>query len=114
MVTLSDFGIDSHHETPSNSTGHIVAAQMFIAMAELSVILSRILSTFYTIKAVHSFRDNPDSDKIVETLAAHLRGQLDDWHRNHLLAINIHPQTFPDPTGENSTPDRRATTRYSH
>lgn len=100
MIRLSDFNIDSNFESPSNSVGKVIAAQMFIAMASLSVLLSRILSTFYTIKAVQTFRENPNSEEIVEALAAQFREQFDDWRNNHLLAINIHRQTFPDPTGE--------------
>ena len=95
MLTLGDFLGSSQDNIAQQSVG----PQCFVAMAELSLILSDILCSFYTLHAVLRLR-NAETQHILD-IAQDIEVRLATWQSTFLdpLMKNKH---FPDVTGEPS------------
>lgn len=93
MVKLSDFAPEgSELPAPDN----LAPAKVFIATTELSVILSEILSTFYTVKAIHVH--SVIGLEQLENSCIKFESKLETWRISHLDPL-IGEKLFPDPTG---------------
>ncbi|RJE23845.1 hypothetical protein PHISCL_03817 [Aspergillus sclerotialis] len=69
---------------------------MFVAMAELSVLLSDILSTFYTVRGIHTLSDTSlQEGGIIDSFT----NRLDEWARLHDILLRSTQKILPDPTG---------------
>jgi hypothetical protein len=93
MVTLGDFLGASQDSITQQSIG----ACCFVAMAELSLVLSDILSSFYTLLAVLQLR-NAETQHILD-IAQPLEVRLATW-RSRVLDPLMKQKYFPDVTGE--------------
>ncbi|KIV83353.1 hypothetical protein PV11_05386 [Exophiala sideris] len=93
MIDRSDFRAnESDSPSPEVQRG----ADVFVAMAYLTQILSTILSTFYTARGLES-RLLETSDEVLSTCDM-LERELDNWRNRYLIACRDHPG-FPDVTG---------------
>lgn len=74
------------------------SAMQFVAMAALTTILSDILKTFYTMKALDRLRGL--SPEAMYELMQHFQGRLNVFYDDYLLPLNdFEDETFLDPTG---------------
>ncbi len=92
MLKLSDFAPEGSELPPPDN---LAPAKVFIAMTELSVILSEILSTFYTVKAIHEHSVGLEQ---LEISCTEFESKLETWRISHLDPL-IREKLFPDPTG---------------
>ncbi|GAM39363.1 hypothetical protein TCE0_034f10852 [Talaromyces pinophilus] len=92
MLKLSDFAPEGSELPPPDN---LAPAKVFIAMTELSVILSEILSTFYTVKAIHEHSVGLEE---LENSCTEFESKLETWRISHLDPL-IREKLFPDPTG---------------
>lgn len=93
IITLSHFPHTDHDGAPIGP----LPAQIFVAMAHLSVILSDILGTFYTLKAMERAKALP-----TEILYAYLDDfhvRLQEFHEVHLTPFYGTGQGLLDATG---------------
>lgn len=94
---MNDFGMDNTnmlHTLQGKDLLRTVGAKLFIAMTELSTILSDIISTFYTIIPATA---------IGGSRQAEVRGfeaQLATWCNHHHEVLYPPTSLFPDPTGK--------------
>ncbi|KIW42330.1 uncharacterized protein PV06_05892 [Exophiala oligosperma] len=92
MLTQADFAAEGF-EQPSKSQSQ--PANIFIGMATLSVILSRICREFFTVKSTRSFWGSIAELQHAWTL---LEEDLDRWYATFLEPL-LASKGFPDPTG---------------
>lgn len=74
-----------------------VCAQMFVAMAALSQILSSILSTFYTLKGAENMSSSTVEE--VERIRSYFELQLANFHSAYLTSLSQHSGILLDATG---------------
>lgn len=100
MLSTSDF--PALHATSLVNEGadltQPIGVDCFIAMAKLSVILSDLLKTLYTIKAVEFLREKPA--EFILSIVEHIVTALSDW-RTEFLEPLLKRNLFPDVTGKN-------------
>lgn len=101
-LTTADFDdTDIHGESSSLSTSRSreenVSSRMFIAMADLSIILSDVLSTFYTVSAVHTLKNIPAYQK--DACIFSFIERLDQWNSAYSFLFEENRDLLPDPTG---------------
>jgi hypothetical protein len=93
MVNLGDFLIVNQEIITRQSIG----AHCFVAMAELSLLLSDILSSFYTLDAVLKLR-NTETQHILD-IVQNIEDRLAAWQSEFLDPL-LENKFFPDITGE--------------
>lgn len=96
MVTIGDFIVVNQESITRQSIG----AYCFAAMAELSLILSDILSSFYTLHAVLKLR-NAGTQHILDIVQG-IVVRLASWQSKFLNPLLKH-KFFPDVTGKISS-----------
>lgn len=99
MITASDFE-DVYPESADEATRRpelVTGIHCFVAMAELTVILTEILSIFFTVSSVVRLRD-ASGEHIIET-ADQIEAKLENWRAAYLDQI-LTQRFFPDVTGE--------------
>lgn len=93
MLTMADFALEgSLQPSPAN----VKPAQLFIGVAALSVILSKILADFFTVKAINSRQTMPLDE--LESICTSFEDELKEWQVTHLEPA-LAKKSFPDPTG---------------
>lgn len=93
MLTMADFALEgSLQPSPANSK----PAQLFIGVTTLSIILSEILATFFTVKAINSCQ-TMELDEL-ESICTSFEDKLKAWQVKHLEPA-LAKRSFPDPTG---------------
>ncbi|KAH8690613.1 fungal-specific transcription factor domain-containing protein [Talaromyces proteolyticus] len=103
MVTISDF---DHGESEvsylsalaSSRIMYSVSTGMFVAMAELSVLLSDILSTFYTVRGIRRLREAPRQG--MECVIDSFTNRLEGWYNIYNTLLQGDKRLLPDPTGK--------------
>ncbi|OKL60204.1 hypothetical protein UA08_04606 [Talaromyces atroroseus] len=99
MADFDDFKFQAHSTSSPNSESRkeYVSKRMFIAMADLTVMLSDVLSTFYTVRAVQMLKNMSTKEKDVCILS--FTDRLDQWHSVYGFLFHENQDLFPDPTG---------------
>lgn len=95
MVSPSDFPVSDDISANTREL-RILAARIFIAMAELTVILSDVLSEFYTVTATTAIEASSE-EAIVEKVNG-FSMRIDSWKALN-GPIFEHWNGIPDPTG---------------
>lgn len=93
MLTMADFALEgSLQPSPANAN----PAQLFIGVTTLSTILSEILATLFTVKAINSCQAMELEE--LESICTSLEDKLKEWQVKHLEPA-LAKRSFPDPTG---------------
>jgi hypothetical protein len=93
MITTENF---STHRYSGGGAVTQTSAQIFVAMAALTTILSDMLKTFYTMKGMARLHKVPPVD--VYRLIVQFDERLDAFKQQHLMPLQV-VDTFLDPTG---------------
>ena len=92
MVTMENFPSEGYRGSLMNQ----VSARIFVAMAELTIILSDILKNFYTIRAI--IRIHALSPEEMHVVVAQFEERLSIFQREHLVPLYT-ADTLLDSTG---------------
>ena len=95
MVTIADI---DHVESPSSPSQNLcgISKTMFVAMAELSVLLADILSTFYTVRGIHTLSEvSLQEGGIIDSFT----NRLAEWAKLYDNLLRGKQKVLPDPTG---------------
>jgi hypothetical protein len=93
MITTANFSTQEYAGAGAVSQ---TSAQLFVAMAALTTILSDMLKTFYTMKGMARLQKVPPID--IYNLVAQFDERLDAFKRQYLMLLYV-VDTFLDPTG---------------
>jgi hypothetical protein len=100
VPTLTTADFDNHNIDEASTSRYQeenISNRMFMAMADLSIILSDVLSTFYTVSAVQTLKHMPVDEK--DTCIFSFTERLDQWNSAYSSLFEGNRDLLPDPTG---------------
>jgi hypothetical protein len=93
MITTENFSTRGYYDAGAVTQ---TSAQIFVAMAALTTVLSDMLKTFYTMKGMARLHKVPPID--IYNLVAQFDERLDAYKQQYLMPLHV-VDMFLDPTG---------------